>query len=115
ILGGLVLRGRVGLYVIWALFPVLLLVLQAGVLDPQHPSVRVDVPRYWLAFLPGLTISAVALCAAAADRVRMPAWLGAGLLAAVVLVPGVRFATTEPTFHPNSGGLPYEVVAQLPV
>jgi 4-amino-4-deoxy-L-arabinose transferase-like glycosyltransferase len=77
VLGGIVLRGRVGLYVIWALFPALLLVLQAGVLDPQHPSVRVDVPRYWLAFLPGLTIAAVALCAAAAERVRLPAWLGA--------------------------------------
>ena len=115
VLGGILLRGRVGLYVIWALFPALLLMLQAGVLDPQHPSVRVDVPRYWLAFLPGLTIAAVALCAAAASRVRLPAWLGAAALAALVVVPGVRFAKTEPTFHPNSGGLPYEVVENLPV
>ena len=115
ILGGVILRGRVGLYVIWALFPALLLVVQAGVLDPQHPSVRVDVPRYWLAFLPGLTISAVALSAAAASRIRLPGWVGAGILAAIVVVPGVRFATTEPTFHPNSGNLPYEVVENLPV
>jgi hypothetical protein len=115
ILGGLILRGRVGLYVIWALLPALLLTLQAGVLDPQHPSVRVDVPRYWLAFLPGLTISAVALCAAAASRLKLPAWLGAAVLTAVVVVPGVRFATTEPTLYPNSGRLPYEVVRQLPV
>ena len=114
ILGGLILRGRVGLYVIWVLFPAMLLVLQAGVIDPQHPSVRVDVPRYWLAFLPGLTISAVALCAAAASRIRLPGWVGAAVLAAVVVVPGVRFASTEPTFHPNSGQLPYEVVQNLP-
>ena len=83
-------------------------------IDPQHPSVRVDVPRYWLAFLPGLTISAVALCAAAASRIRLPGWVGAAVLAAVVVVPGVRFASTEPTFHPNSGQLPYEVVQNLP-
>ncbi len=114
ILGGLVLRGRVGLYVLWAVLPALLLVLQAGVLDPQHPSVRVDVPRYWLAFLPGLTIAAVALCARAAAAARLPRVLGAGALAALVLVAGVRFAATEPTFYPNSGDLPYRVAEVLP-
>jgi len=114
IVGGIVLRGRVGLYVIWAVLPALLLTLQAGVLDPQHPSVRVDVPRYWLAFLPGLTIAAVALCAALAGRLRWPGWIGAALLAALVLVPGVRFATTEPTLWPNSGDLPNQVVRVLP-
>ncbi len=114
IIGGLWLRARVGLYVVWALLPAGLLILQAGVLDPAHPSVRVDVPRYWLAFMPGLTIAAVALCAQFAARLRLPGWLGAAALAVLVLVPGVRFATTEPTFHPNSGDLPYETVRNLP-
>jgi hypothetical protein len=114
IIGGIWLRGRVGLYVVWALLPAGLLMLQAGVLDPAHPSVRVDVPRYWLAFMPGLTIAAVALCAHGASRLRLPGWTGAAALAALVLVPGVRFATTEPTFHPNSGDLPYETVRNLP-
>lgn len=112
--GGLLLRGRVGLYVVWALLPVALLVLQAGVVDPARPSVRVDVPRYWLAFLPGLTIAATALCAAAARRVRLPAWAGALALVVLLSVPGVRFAATEPTFHPNSGRLPYLAADALP-
>lgn len=111
---GLVLRGRVGLYVVWALLPAGLLLLQAGVIDPAHPSVRVDVPRYWLAIMPGLTIAAVTLCARAAQRVRLPAVAGAAVLTAVVLVAGVRFATTEPTFHPNSGDLPYATAQALP-
>jgi hypothetical protein len=76
--------------------------------------VRVDVPRYWLAFLPGLTIAAVALCAAVARRFRLPGWAGAGLLVMVLLVPGVRFAATEPTLYPNSGDLPEQVVRVLP-
>jgi len=114
IVAGITLRGRVGLYVVWALLPAALLLLQAGVLDPAHPSVRVDVPRYWLAFLPGLTIAAAALCARVAGLLRLPRWLGAAGLALLVVVPGVRYAMTEPTFYPNSGSLPYEVVDALP-
>jgi hypothetical protein len=114
IVGGVWLRGRVGLYVIWALLPAALLLLQAGVIDPDHPSVRVDVPRYWLAFMPGLTIAASALCVRWAKNLRLPGWLGASALLAVVAVAGVRFAMTEPTFYPNSGTLPYEVVRNLP-
>lgn len=114
IVAGLTLRGRVGLYVVWAVLPVVLLVLQAGVIDPSSPSVRVDVPRYWLAFMPGLTIAAVALCVRAATRLRAPAYVGAGLLTLVVLVAGLRFATTEPTFYPNRGELPYRTVEVLP-
>lgn len=113
ILGGLVLRGRVGLYVVWALLPAALLLLQAGVLDPQHPSVRVDVPRYWLAFLPGLTIAAMALCEAVTSKMRF-AWLGPWVLASALLVSGVRFATTEPSLYLVSGDLPYRTVKALP-
>ncbi|MEZ5186665.1 MAG: hypothetical protein R2720_13045 [Candidatus Nanopelagicales bacterium] len=114
IAGGLVLRERVALYVVWALLPAGFLILQAGFLDPQHPSVRVDVPRYWLAFTPGLTIAAVAFCAWVAPRVRLPAAVGAGALTLLLLASGVRFATTEPTFYPNSGDLPYRTVQALP-
>lgn len=114
IVGGLVLRGRVGLYVVWAVLPATLLVLQAGVLDPSSPSVRVDVPRYWLAFMPGLTIAAVALCAAVAVRLRLPAYVGAGALALLVVISGARFVATEPTFYPTSGDLPYRTVQALP-
>ena len=114
LLGGLVLRGRVGLYVVWALLPVALLMLQAGVLDPAHPSVRVDVPRYWLAFTPGLTIAAGAFCAWLGQRVRLPAWAGALVLTATMLVAGGSYATTEPTFFPNSGDLPYRTARQIP-
>lgn len=114
IAGGVVLRGRVGLYVVWALLPVVLLMLQAGVLDPAHPSVRVDVPRYWLAFTPGLTIAAVAFTGWVAGLIRLPDWLGAAVLAGVVGVAGWQFARSEPSFYPNSGRLPYLAVRQLP-
>lgn len=114
VLGAVVLRGRVGVYVVWALLPAALLLLQAGVLDPQHPSVRVDVPRYWLAFTPGLTIAAVAFCAWLAQRLRLPCAVGAAGLTLVLLVAGTRFISTEPTLLPNSGDLPYETVAALP-
>ncbi|MEZ5158072.1 MAG: glycosyltransferase family 39 protein [Candidatus Nanopelagicales bacterium] len=114
IAAGLILRGRVGLYVVWAVLPVVLLVLQAGVIDPSSPSVRVDVPRYWLAFMPGLTIAAVTLCARAATGLRLPASVGAGLLTLLVVMAGIRFATTEPTFYPNRGDLPYRTVQELP-
>jgi hypothetical protein len=114
IIGGVLLRGRVGLYTMWALLPAVLLALQAGVVDPGSPSVRVDVPRYWLAFTPGLTIAAVALCAAGARRLRGPGWLGALALVVLLAVPGVRYASAEPTFHPNSGSLPYRAAQALP-
>jgi 4-amino-4-deoxy-L-arabinose transferase-like glycosyltransferase len=114
IVGGLILRGRVGLYVVWSMLPVALLILQAGVIDPASPSVRVDVPRYWLAFMPGLTIAATALCVRAAKSLRLPRTVGAAVLLIVVLVPGIRFAVTEPTFYPNRGDLPYRTVQILP-
>lgn len=112
--GGLLMRGRVGVYVVWALLPALLLLLQAGVLDPEHPSVRVDVPRYWLAFTPGLTIAAVAACARLAESRRAPGWVGAAVLTSILVASGARFAASEPTLLPNGGGLPYETVAALP-
>lgn len=114
IVGGIVLRGRVGLYVVWAVLPMVLLMLQAGVLDPAHPSVRVDVPRYWLAFTPGLTIAAVALLGWLSARLGWPRLIGPVALAALMVAVGVRYATTEPTFRPNAGDLPYEVAEQLP-
>lgn len=114
LVGGLVLRGRVGLYVVWALLPVALLMVQAGVLDPAHPSVRVDVPRYWLAFTPGLTIAAVAFSAWLGQRVRLPAWAGALGLTAVLVGAGAGYAISEPTFYPNSGDLPYRTARQIP-
>lgn len=114
LIGGLVLRGRVGLYVVWAVLPALLLLIQAGVLDPAHPSVRVDVPRYWLGFLPGLTIAAVALCRWVACSIRLPGWIGPVALTAVLVVAGARFATTEPSLYPNSGDLPYLTARALP-
>lgn len=103
LVGGAVLWRTVGLYVVWAVLPAALLVLQAGILDPDHPSVRVDVPRYWLAFMPGLTISAVALCAHLADRLRWPPVAGGLALLTVIAVPGMRHAATNPTFYPNGG------------
>lgn len=114
LVGGLALRGRVGLYVVWAVLPAVLLVVQAGLLDPAHPSVRVDVPRYWLSFAPGLTISAVALCRWAGLKVRLGGWLGPVLLTAVLVTAGARYATTEPSLYPNSGDLPYVTARELP-
>ena len=91
-----------------------LLVLQAGVIDPEHPSVRVDVPRYWLAFTPGLTIAAVIFAAWLFERMRLPEWLGALALAVVVVAAGAQYARMEPTFYPNSGRLPYQTARQIP-
>ncbi len=64
--------------------------------------------------MPGLTIAAVALCAAVAVRLRLPAYVGAGALALLVVISGARFVATEPTFYPTSGDLPYRTVQALP-
>ena len=70
--------------------------------------------RYWLAFMPGLTIAAVALCAAVAVRLRF-----AGLRRCRCAGPACgdqrrAFVATEPTFYPTSGDLPYRTVQALP-
>ena len=72
------------------------------------------MPRYWLAFLPGLTIAAVARCR---GRLPHPAALPGS---AQQSRGGRRRAGGQvrhdgTTFHPNSGNLPYEVVDNLPV
>lgn len=114
LVGGVVLWRDVGIYAVWAVLPAVLLALQAGVLDPQRPSVRVDVPRYWLAFTPGLTICAVALCAWLATRVRLPALLGPVALSLVLVVPWVRYVTTDPTFRTTGGSSIEAAVDRIP-
>jgi 4-amino-4-deoxy-L-arabinose transferase-like glycosyltransferase len=63
------------------------LTLLGGVLDPQHVSLRVDSPRYWVPLLPALALGVAGVLAVLAGRRRAAARVAiAGALAAVVLL-----------------------------
>ena len=117
--GGLVFRAQLGRIWAWGMLTVALLWIQGGALDPGHPSVRLDVARYWLSFIVPLMLAAVGTMAIIIRSSR-GAWrggavLGGALLALGVLVPAVRFATTYPGFAPNGGDAMVELRDHLTV
>ncbi len=117
--GGLVFRAQLGRIWAWGMLTVALLWIQGGALDPGHPSVRLDVARYWLSFIVPLMLAAVGTMAIVIRSSR-GAWrggavLGGALLALGVLVPAVRFATTYPGFAPNGGDAMVELRDHLTV
>jgi hypothetical protein len=115
--GGLVFRAQLGRIWAWGMLTVALLWVQGGSLDPGHPSVRLDVARYWLSFIIPLLLAAVGTMAIVIRSSRGAWRVGAGvagvLLALGVMVPAVRFATSYPGFAPNGGDAMVELRAHL--
>jgi hypothetical protein len=107
LVGGLVFRRELGRLWAWGALALGLLWAQGGVLAPASPSIRLDVARYWLAFLVPLLAVAAGTCVLAVRRAAGPwrpvALVGASLLVLGVLVPAGRFAVTYPGFAPNGG------------
>lgn len=111
--GGFVLRAQLGRIWAWGMLTVGLLWAQGGAVDPAHPSVRLDVARYWLSFIVPLMLAAVGVVVILIRRStgtrRLVTEVAGGVLALGVLVPSIRFATTYPGFWPNGG----DAMAQL--
>ncbi len=116
-IGGLVFRAQLGRIWAWGILTVGLLWAQGGPLDPGHPSVRLDVARYWLSFIVPLMLAAVGTMVILVRRSRWPVrfvpLVGALALALGVLVPSARFATSYPGFAPNGGDAMAELRTHL--
>ncbi len=115
---GVVFPRRVGLFAGWFALVYLVLTAAGGGLRPDHPNIRLDVTRYWIAYLPPLTIAAVGgvatvlhLMAAAwakGWRPRTRAAIGGAL--AVLLVAGPLKVSADgvranPTFVVTNGNV----------
>lgn len=107
IVGGFLLRAHVGRIWAWGMLALVPLWLQGGVLDPGHPSVRLDVARYWLSFLAPLMLTAVGVAVIVVRRARGKGKLVSGGVAALlglgVLVPAASYLGSYPGFAPNGG------------
>ncbi len=105
--GGVVFRAQLGRIWAWGMLTVALLWIQGGPFDPGHPSVRLDVARYWLSFIVPLMLVAVGtlviLIRSSRGALRVGAAVAGGVLALGVVVPSVGFATSYPGFAPNGG------------
>lgn len=117
LVGGLVFRSQLGRIWSWGVLTLGLLWLQGGPLDPAHPSVRLDVARYWLSFIVPLMLATAGTIVIGVRRARGGWRIGASLAAAAlvagVLVPALRFATTYPGFAPNGADAMSELRAHL--
>lgn len=118
VVSGLAFPRKVGLFAGWFLLVALLLTAAGGALRPDHPNIRLDVTRYWIAFLPPMVIAAVGgvatvvgLVAARWGRGRVtPARTVLAGLVAVALVAGPVVASAEgvrksPTFVVTNGNV----------
>jgi hypothetical protein len=115
--GGLVFRAQLGRIWAWGMLTLGLLWVQGGPLDPGHPSVRLDVARYWLSFIIPLMLAAVGtmviVIRSSRGALRVGAAVAGALLALGVIVPATRFATAYPGFAPNGGDAMVELRAHL--
>ena len=115
--GGVVFRAQLGRIWAWGMLTVALLWLQGGPLNPGHPTLRLDVERYWLSFIVPLMLAAVGTMAilirSSRGALKVGAAVAGGLLALGVVVPAVRFATSYPGFAPNGGDAMVELRAHL--
>lgn len=107
LVGGLALRRELGRLWAWGTLTLVLLWAQGGALNPAHPSVRLDVARYWMSFLVPLMLVAagtgvILLRRTWGGRRVLVAGL-AGVLAVGVLGSTVRFATEYEGFAANGG------------
>jgi len=134
LLGLVLLRGRQRLMAFWFAIPLLGYTAVGGGLSPAHPSIRLDVQRYWLFFLPGMSLTAAVLLYQLVLRLRLrvTAPTAQGRLAPVLrglpaaalaclcvatVVPAARLVSTSQLF-PANGGSGFEqmrtYVAALP-
>ncbi len=117
LVGGWAFRAHLGRIWAWGALTLLLLWAQGGPLSPEHPSVRLDVARYWLSFIIPLMLCAVGVVVIVVRRtlgeVRLAAVAVGTVLLAGVLVPAVRFATTYPGLAPNGGDAMAELRDEL--
>ena len=117
LVGGVVFRRELGRIWAWGALSLGLLWASGGPLDPGHPSVRLDVARYWVSFLVPLLLTAAASLVLAVRRTsgsrRAGAVAGAGLLAVASLVPTLHFAASYPGFARNGGTALAELRAEL--
>ena len=115
--GGVVFRAQLGRIWAWGMLTVALLWLQGGPLNPGHPTLRLDIERYWLSFIVPLMLAAVGTMAilirSSRGALKVGAAVAGGLLALGVVVPAVRFATSYPGFAPNGGDAMVELRAHL--
>ncbi len=115
--GGWFLRAHLGRLWGWGMLTLLLLWAQGGPLSPEHPSVRLDVARYWLSFIIPLMLCAVGVVVIVVRRtlgeVRVAALALGGAALIGMLVPAARFAATYPGFAPNGGDAMSELRDEL--
>lgn len=115
--GGFVLRRQLGTLWAWGILSLLPLWLQGGVLSPAHPSVRLDVARYWVSFAVPLMLTAacvaVILLRRTTGRAQLATRITGGLLAVGLVVPSVGFMASYPGFVPNGGRALSELRAYL--
>ena len=105
IVGGVLMRSQLGLIWAWGMLALVPLWLQGGPLDPAHPSVRLDVARYWLSFLVPLLLTSAGVMVIAVTRARgWGRWVSgsvAGLLVLGVLVPAGHVPSHVPGVRPE--------------
>lgn len=117
IVGGFAFRRHLGLIWAWGMLALVPLWLQGGVLDPEHPSVRLDVARYWLSFIAPLMLAAAGTMVIVVSRSReWGRWVSGGLaalLALGLLVPSGMSMASYPGFAPNGGDAMSQLRAEL--
>jgi hypothetical protein len=69
--GGLRFPRRVGLFAAWFVLVALTFVAVGGGLRPEAPNIRLDVARYWLAFLPPMIMATVGTVTVLIERLAL--------------------------------------------
>jgi hypothetical protein len=117
VVSGLVFPRKVGLFAGWFVLVFVLFALAGGGLRPAHPNIRLDVARYWVAYLPAMVMAAVGgvstLLVVVSRRWRRGGTIAGPVGAAVValvLVAGPVVASAQevranPTFVVTNGNV----------
>ena len=127
LLGGVLFPRRVGLFSGWFVLVLAGYLAAGGLLRPHAPSIRLDDPRYWLAFLVPMVPAAVGTVACAAraaatlvpGSARRPSYLGVvGVVLALALAVGpvlasVRQVRGDPEFLVTNHGVVSRFVGWL--
>ncbi len=103
LVAGVLFPRKVGLFAGWFLLVALLFTAAGGALRPHQPNIRLDVVRYWIAYIPPMVIAAVGgvatLVRLLADRwgraLPRPARAGLAAALAVALAAGPVVASAH--------------------
>lgn len=107
LVGGAVLYRQLSPVWMWGASVFALLWVSGGALNPAAPAIRLDIVRYNLAYLVPLLL--VGICVVGICLIRSAGWLRRVLQAAVLavaalaLIPSIRFAATFEGLAPNGG------------